>query len=77
MQMLTALNEAGRTIVAITHEQEIADFAKRIIRPRDGRIVSVEVPLKRRKTARDPGASAERNNHIPDALLDEVPAVAE
>ncbi|MDT7588019.1 MAG: putative transport system ATP-binding protein, partial [Pseudonocardiales bacterium] len=31
---------AGRTVVLITHEEEIATFAKRVIRLRDGRIVS-------------------------------------
>jgi putative ABC transport system ATP-binding protein len=40
MHMLTAMNEAGRTIVVITHEQEIANFAKRVVRLRDGRIIS-------------------------------------
>ena len=28
MKLLTALNDAGRTIVVITHEDEIAQFAK-------------------------------------------------
>jgi len=40
MKLLAALNEAGRTVVLITHEEEIARFAKRIVRLRDGRIVS-------------------------------------
>jgi putative ABC transport system ATP-binding protein len=33
------LNRQGRTIVLITHEEEVAAHAKRIIRVRDGRIV--------------------------------------
>jgi putative ABC transport system ATP-binding protein len=38
--MLVRLNESGRTIVLITHEEEIAGFAQRVVRLRDGRIVS-------------------------------------
>ena len=33
------LSEAGRTIVLITHEEEIASYAQRVIRLRDGRVV--------------------------------------
>jgi putative ABC transport system ATP-binding protein len=36
------LNRQGRTIVLITHEEEVAAHAKRIIRVRDGRIVADE-----------------------------------
>jgi putative ABC transport system ATP-binding protein len=39
-KMLVGLNESGRTIVLITHEEEIAAFARRVVRLRDGRIVS-------------------------------------
>jgi ABC-type lipoprotein export system ATPase subunit len=38
--MLVRLNESGRTIVLITHEEEIAEYARRVVRLRDGRIVS-------------------------------------
>jgi putative ABC transport system ATP-binding protein len=39
MRLLTELNDAGRTIVLITHEPEVAEFAKRVIELRDGAIV--------------------------------------
>jgi putative ABC transport system ATP-binding protein len=43
MNVLTRLNtEQGRTIVLITHEQDIARFAKRVVELRDGRIVRDE-----------------------------------
>jgi putative ABC transport system ATP-binding protein len=43
MKLFDALNDAGRTIVIITHEEEIAQFAKRIVRMRDGYIESDEL----------------------------------
>jgi len=39
MEMLARLNEAGKTIIMVTHEEDIADHAKRIIRMRDGNII--------------------------------------
>ena len=39
MEILEDLNEQGNTILMITHEQEIAEYAKRIINLRDGQIV--------------------------------------
>ncbi|ALE75072.1 ABC transporter [Pseudonocardia sp. EC080610-09] len=40
MELLVELNEAGRTVVLITHEDEVAEFARRVVRLRDGRITS-------------------------------------
>lgn len=38
MALLSALNRAGRTIIMVTHEADIAAYARRVIRLRDGRI---------------------------------------
>jgi putative ABC transport system ATP-binding protein len=40
MKLLRELNHQGRTIVLITHEPDIAAFASRVVRLRDGVIVS-------------------------------------
>ncbi len=39
MAMLERLNDAGKTIIMVTHEDDIAGHAKRIIRMRDGHII--------------------------------------
>lgn len=39
MDMLGRLNDAGKTIIMVTHEDDIAECAKRIIRMRDGQII--------------------------------------
>jgi putative ABC transport system ATP-binding protein len=40
MVTLQKLNEEGKTIVLITHEMDIANFAKRVVTLRDGLIIS-------------------------------------
>ena len=40
MEMLLALNEAGKTIIMVTHENDIAAWARRVVRMRDGHIES-------------------------------------
>jgi putative ABC transport system ATP-binding protein len=39
MRLLVELNDAGRTVILITHEPEVAEFAKRVVELRDGHIV--------------------------------------
>lgn len=51
MQILRELHDSGKTIILITHDDEIAQQAKRIIRIHDGKIVQDEVSSVRNFTA--------------------------
>ncbi len=42
MELFCALHTSGMTVVLVTHESQVAAYAQRIIRFRDGRIVSDE-----------------------------------
>lgn len=49
LRIFQELNESGITVIMVTHEHDVAQHAKRIIRVRDGRIVSdekVEEPVR-------------------------------
>lgn len=43
MQLFQDLNQQGKTIILITHEQEIANFCKRIITLKDGEIIEDKI----------------------------------
>ncbi len=57
MEMLGRLNDAGKTIIMVTHEDDIAEHAKRIIRMRDGLIID-DGPSARMKQAMATAAAA-------------------
>lgn len=52
MSLFQELNEAGMTLLLVTHEQDIAQYASRIIRFRDGQIQS-DQPVEGRASARE------------------------
>jgi putative ABC transport system ATP-binding protein len=52
MALFQELNEEGVTILIVTHEPDIACYAKRLVEVRDGRILRDE-PMKNRRQASD------------------------
>lgn len=53
MEILQRLNEDGNTIILVTHETYTAECAKRIIKMKDGEIISDEKVTKQRKASTD------------------------
>jgi len=53
MSIFQKLNDEGRTIILVTHENEISQYAKRLVKIRDGKIVSDGLIEKRRNANRE------------------------
>jgi putative ABC transport system ATP-binding protein len=53
MRLFQELNDQGITIVLVTHEPDIAAYAKRIVEVRDGKIRRDEPVINRRSAAQD------------------------
>jgi len=53
MAILQALNRQGMTLVLVTHEEAIAEHGERILRLRDGRLVSDETVTHRREATEE------------------------
>jgi putative ABC transport system ATP-binding protein len=53
MALFQELNEEGVTIVIVTHEPEVAVYAKRVVEVRDGRIIRDHPVENRRQAAND------------------------
>ncbi len=51
LELLDTLNQAGKTIIMVTHEDEVGSRAKRIVRLRDGNILSDVRQEQKRKLA--------------------------
>jgi putative ABC transport system ATP-binding protein len=52
MGIFQSLNDEGKTVVLITHEHDIAEYARRVVAFRDGRIVADEAVSNRRSAKR-------------------------
>ncbi|WP_068501613.1 ABC transporter ATP-binding protein [Paenibacillus kribbensis] len=53
MGIFQRLNDQGKTVVLVTHDQEVAEYAKRLIHFRDGRIEEDQPVEKRRMAAEE------------------------
>lgn len=51
MELLTQLNQSGITVLMVTHEEEMASFAKTIVRFRDGVVERIESGARSAHTA--------------------------
>jgi len=60
MGMFTDLNKNGKTVILVTHEEDVAEYAKRIVKIKDGKIISDE--LKKGQRNSDNGEYEEKDN---------------
>ena len=67
MALFQELNDQGITILIVTHEHDIAQYAKRTVVMKDGRIIKDE-PVTNRRSAADDLATRQPD----DLLLEEA-----
>jgi putative ABC transport system ATP-binding protein len=65
MQLLSQLNRAGKTIIMVTHENDIAAWARRVVRMRDGHVES--------DVRNDEGQAAQTHGPVPAGLATAAP----
>ena len=65
MALLQELNDQGVTVVIVTHEPEVSQYAKRIVELRDGRILRDHPVDKRRNAAADLEALGDEVTGVP------------
>ena len=70
MALFQELNDQGITIVLVTHEPDVAQYAKRIVEVRDGRILRDHPVVGRRNAAEDVAALAKVPDDAEDVASD-------
>ena len=75
MRLLRKLNDTGKTIIMVTHENDIAAWARRVVRMRDGHIesdVRNERPLVK-PGSREPNEQRRTGNFQPSRVSGACP----
>ena len=72
MALFQELNEQGITVLLVTHEPDVAQYAKRIVEVRDGRIIRDHPVANRRSAAADLGSATQTGIDVPVAELEEA-----
>ncbi|HVX40435.1 MAG TPA: ABC transporter ATP-binding protein [Gemmatimonadaceae bacterium] len=72
MALFQELNDQGITIVLVTHEPEVAQYAKRVVEVRDGRIIRDHPVMTRRRAADDLAALDAKGDEPLTAALGEA-----
>jgi putative ABC transport system ATP-binding protein len=67
MSIFQRLNDNGMTIVVVTHEPDIAQYAKRIVVMRDGQII-LDQPVRKRRNAAVELAAAPQTTQLEEAF---------
>jgi putative ABC transport system ATP-binding protein len=76
MALFQELNDQGITVLLVTHEPDIARYAKRIVEVRDGRIIRDHSVADRRRAADDLAALAEDEPDDVDGAVAETEMAA-
>lgn len=71
LALFQMLNDEGRTIIMVTHEDDVCKHAKRVIRLKDGEIVVDEPIQNRRIFSHERIAKISRNSEKPEPLTSE------
>ncbi len=72
MALFQALNEQGITILLVTHEPEVAQYARRIVEVRDGHIIRDHPVANRRSAADDLAAVIAAGDEAGSEVLEEA-----
>jgi len=65
MEIFTGLHQAGNTIIMVTHEPEIAEYAQRVVRLRDGKVISDE---KKQTRSKDTASNLQSQQRQPENI---------
>ncbi len=74
MRVIKDLNDRGLTVVIVTHDEEVCAQTRRVVRLKDGEIVSDEIRVPAPCFTPPPGKPGRRSTALPDARLGFTPS---